>query len=199
MLFHTRATQALLPMLGLCLFTSLAALAQPTGKAAQGRKKYLFPQKDSESAYVQNITKNTDEDQDVDGSFTRLVYRPYADMLKEITELKRIHQWADTTFQRRLAALPAGGALLVTIRRQGAPNANPGLLTITATTKDGKEVFTNTPAPGTGRFFGRDLYQAQRLIPFVKLDPQALNVSIRDAKLYQTFEYLVTIPAPAAQ
>jgi hypothetical protein len=190
-LFNTR----LLSILGLGLLTSFAALAQPTGKAAQGRKKYLFPQKDSESAYVQNVTKNTDEDQEVDGSFTRLAYRPYADMLAEITELKRIHSWADTTFQRRLAALPAGGVLLVTMRRQGAPNANPSFLTVTATNKDGVEVFKHTPAAGTGRFFGRDLYQVKPQIPFVNLEPQTLNVSIRDAKLYQTFDYVVTVPA----
>jgi len=54
---------------------------------------------------------------------------------------------------------------------------------------------THTLAPGTGRFFGLDLYQAQRLIPFPKLEPQELSVSIRDAKLYQTFDYLLTLPA----
>ena len=181
--------------LGLLLLSSVAALAQPTGKAAQGRKKYMFPQKDSESAYVQNVTKNTDEDQDVDGSFTRLGYRPYADMLAEITELRRIHNWADSTYERRLAALPPGGALLVTIRRQGPKYANLEYLTLTATTKDGKEVFTQNLPATPGRFFGRDLYQAQRLIPFIKTDAQPLNVSIRDAKLYQTFEYVVNVPA----
>ncbi|GAA4355787.1 hypothetical protein GCM10023185_18970 [Hymenobacter saemangeumensis] len=179
------------------LLFSFASLAQPTGKAAQGRKKYLFPQKDAESSYVQNVTKNTEEDQDIDGSFTRLGYRPYADLLAEITELRRIHSWADTTYQRRLAALPEGGILLVTMRRQGSPNANPSYLTITATTKEGKEVFTHTPAAGTGRFFGRDLYQAKQQIPFPKMEAQTLNVSIRDAKLYQTFEYQMTVPAAA--
>jgi|GEM_PF-1200456 len=198
MRFTTRSSARFLSLLGAGLLLSFATLAQPTGKAAQGRKKYMFPQKDSESSYVQNVTKNTEEDQDIDGSFTRLGYRSYNDMLAEITELKRIHSWADTTFQRRLNALPAGGALIVTMHRQGAPNANPSYLTITATTKDGKEVFTHTPAAGTGRFFGRDLYQVQRVIPFVKLDPQTLNVSIRDAKLYQTFEYTLTVP-PTAQ
>ena len=171
------------------------ALAQPTGKAAKGRKRYTFAQKDAESPYVQNLTKNTDEEQDVDGSFTRLGYRSYADMLAEITALKKLHDWADTTFQRRVAALPPGGALLVIIHRQGPRNTDLANLTLTATTKDGKEVFTQTLAPGTGRFFGRDLYQAQRLLPFPKMDPQELNVSIRDAKLYQTFDYTLTLPA----
>jgi hypothetical protein len=194
MRFSTPAAR-LLPLLGLALLTSFVTLAQPTGKAAQGRKKYMFPQKDAESTYVQNVTKNTEEDQDVDGSFTRLGYRPYADMLAEITELKRIHSWADTTFQRHLAALPPGGALLITIHRQGAKYANLEYLTLTATSKDGKEVFNQALPATPGRFFGRDLYQAQRLIPFPKLEPQTLNVSIRDAKLYQTFEYVVTVPA----
>jgi hypothetical protein len=195
MRFSTSSSARCLALLGVGVLTSFATLAQPTGKAAQGRKKYMFPQKDAESAYVQNVTKNTDEDQEVDGSFTRLGYRSYADMLAEITELKHIHSWADTTFQRRLAALPPGGALLVTMRRQGAPAANLSFLTITVTTKDGQEVFKQTPTPGPGRFFGRDLYQAQRLIPFPKVEPQALNVSIRDTKLYQTFEYVVNVPA----
>ena len=172
-----------------------AAVAQPTGKAAQGRKRYVFAQKDPESQYIQNVTKNTDEEQDVDGSFTRLGYRTYLEMLTEIDHLKKLHDWADTTYQRRLAALPPGGALLVLIHRQGPKSIDLANLTITATTKDGKEVFNQTLAPGTGRFFGRDLYQAQRYIPFPKMEPQAINVSIRDAKLYQTFDYILTLPA----
>ena len=180
-------------LLGLC---AGAALAQPTGKAAKGRKRYTFAQKDSESpAYVQNVTKNTDEEQDVDGSFTRLGYRSYTDMLTEITALKKLHDWADTTYQRRLAALPPGGALVVTIHRQGPKNTDLANLTLTVTSKDGKEVLAQTLAPGTGRFFGRDLYQAKGIIPFPKMDPQELNVSIRDAKLYQTFDYTLTLPA----
>ena len=111
MRFITRSSARFLSLLGAGLLVSFATLAQPTGKAAQGRKKYMFPQKDTESAYVQNVTKNTEEDQEIDGSFTRLGYRPYAEMLAEITELKRIHNWADTTFQRRLTALPPGGVL----------------------------------------------------------------------------------------
>ncbi|WP_210519424.1 hypothetical protein [Hymenobacter terricola] len=181
--------------IGLLCLCAGAALAQPTGKAAKGRKRYTFAQKDSESPYVQNLTKNTDEEQDVDGSFTRLGYRSYADMLTEITHLKKLHDWADTTFQRRLAALPPGGALLVIVHRQGPKGVELANLTLTVTDKAGKEVFAQTLAPGTGRFFGRDLYQAQRLIPFPKMDPQELSVSIRDAKLYQTFDYTLTLPA----
>ena len=179
---------------GLLSLLAGAAVAQPTGKAAKGRKRYTFAQKDGVSPYVQNVTKNTDEEQDVDGSFTRLGYRSYPDMLTEIEALKKLHDWADTTYQRRLAAIPAGGVLLVTIHRQGPKNAELSNLTLTATDKTGKEVFAQTLAPGNGRFFGRDLYQAQRTIPFLKMDAQELNVSIRDAKLYQTFDYVLTLP-----
>ena len=186
----------LLPLIGLLMLPAIAALAQQTDgmKPVQNRRRYLFPQKDTESAYVQNVTKNTEEAQEIDGTFTRLAYRTYAEMLTEITELKKLHTWADSTYQRRLAALPPGGALLVTIRRKGPGNTNLANLTIAATTKDGKEVFRQTPAPGGGRFFGRDLYQAQRLIPLTKVEPQTLTVSIADAKLFQTFEYVVAVP-----
>jgi len=180
---------------GLLLLSAGAALAQPTGKAAKGRKRYTFAQRDSESPYVQNVTKNTDEDQDVDGSFTRLGYRSYPDMLTELTALKKLHDWADSTYQRRVAAIPAGGALVVTVHRQGPKGVDMANLTLTATDKAGKEVFAQTLAPATGRFFGRDLYQAQRLIPFPKMAPQELSVSIRDAKLYQTYDYTLTLPA----
>jgi hypothetical protein len=191
----SRSVRHFLTLLLLSLCTAGIALAQPTGKAAKGRKRYAFAQKDSESPYVQNVTKNTDEEQDIDGSFTRLGYRSYTDMLSEITALKKLHDWADSTYQRRVAAIPPGGALLVIIHRQGPKGAELSNLTLTATDKTGKEVFAQTLAPGTGRFFGRDLYQAQRLIPFPKMDPQELNVSIRDAKLYQTFDYTLTLPA----
>ena len=170
-------------------------LAQPTGKAAKGRKRYAFAQKDQESPYVKNVTKNTEEEQDVDGSFTRLGYRTYTEMVTELTALKKLHDWADTTYQRRVGAVPPGGALLVIIHRQGAKNTDLANLTLTATNKEGKEVFNQTLAPGTGRFFGRDLYQAKALIPFPVMDPQELSVSIRDAKLYQTFDYTLEIPA----
>ena len=179
-------------VLGLC---AGSAMAQPTGKAAQGRKRYIFAQKDAVSPYVQNVTKNTDEDQEVDGSFTRLGYRSYADMLSEIDALKKLKDWADTTYQRRVTAIPPGGTLIVTIHRQGPKNTDLANLTLTATNKEGKEVFAQALAPGTGRFFGRDLYQAQRALPLPKMEPQVLNVSIRDAKLYQTFDYLLTLPA----
>jgi hypothetical protein len=174
------------------------AMAQPTGKAAKGRSRYTFAQKDAVSPYIKNVTKNTDEEQDVDGSFTRVGYRSYTDMLTEIEALRKLKDWADTTYQRRVAAIPPGGALLVTIHRQGPQNAELSNLTLTVTAKDGKEVFAQTLAPGGGRFFGRDLYQAQRAIPFPKMDAQELNVSIRDAKLYQTFDYILTLPATAA-
>ena len=177
------------------LFAAGAALAQPTGKAAKGRKRYTFAQRDALSPYVQNVTKNTDEEQDIDGSFTRLGFRPYPEMLAELDALKKLHDWADTTYQRRVAALPPGGGLLVVIHRQGPKNTDLANLTLTATDKTGKEVFAHTLAPGPGRFFGRDLYQAQRLLSFPKLEPQELTVSIRDAKLYQTFDYLLTLPA----
>ena len=181
---------------GLLMLCAGAALAQPTGKAAKGRKRYTFAQKDSESPYVQNVTKNTDEEQDVDGSFTRLGYRSYTDMVAELTTLRKLHDWADTTYQRRVGAVPPGGTLLVIIHRQGPKNADLANLTVTVTNKAGKEVFAQPLAPGSARFFGRDLYQAKAVIPFPVLDPQELSVSIRDAKLYQTFDYTLTLPTP---
>jgi len=175
------------------------ASAQSTSKyptpAGPPRKKYMFAQKDPECPVVANITKNTDEDADVTGSYTRVCYRSPAEMLAEIDELRRIHTWADTTYQRRLAALPPGGALLLTIHRQGAKNADPSSLTLTARTKDGAEVYTATPKPGTGRFFGRDLYQAQQAVPFVKPTvPGPYVLSIMDNRLRQVFEYQLSIP-----
>ncbi len=182
-------------LLALLLLSAGAVLAQPTGKAAKGRSRYTFAQRDAESPYVKNVTKNTDEEQDIDGSFTRLGYRSYNDLLTEITHLKKLHDWADTTYQRRLAALPPGGALLVMVHRQGPKGVEMANLTLTATDKTGKQVFAQTLAPATGRFFGRDLYQGKAAIPFPKMDPQDLNISIRDAKLYQTFDYTLEIPA----
>ena len=176
-----------------------AASAQSTSKyptpAGPPRKKYLFAQKDPECPVVANITKNTDEDADITGSYTRVCYRSPVEMLAEIDELRRIHTWADSTYQRRLAALPPGGALVLTIRRQGAKNADPSSLTLTARTKDGAEVYTATPKPGTGRFFGRDLYQAQQAVPFVKPTvPGPYLLSVTDNKLRQVFEYQLSIP-----
>jgi hypothetical protein len=182
-------------ILGFLLLGAGSVLAQPTGKAAKGRKRYTFAQKDSESPYVQNVTKNTDEEQEVDGSFTRLGYRSAADMLKEIEALRKLKDWADTTYQRRVAAIPPGGALVVTVHRQGPKGVEMANLTLTATDKAGKEVFAQTLPAAAGRFFGRDLYQGKTVLPFPKIDPQELNVSIRDAKLYQTFDYTLTLPA----
>jgi hypothetical protein len=169
-----------------------AAHAQsPNGPA---RKRYMFAQKNPECPVVANLTKNTDEDAEVTGTYTHVCYRSPEEMLLEINELRKIHDWADSTYQRRLAALPAGGALVLNIRRQGSKNADPSLLTLSARTKDGKEVFAATPKPGFGRFFGRDLYQNQQLIPFIKLDPAAgpLTLVIVDTRLRQQFEYQLT-------
>ncbi|MBF9140384.1 hypothetical protein [Hymenobacter properus] len=182
-------------LLSLLLLGAGSVLAQPTGKAAKGRKRYTFAQRDSESPYVQNVTKNTDEEQEVDGSFTRLGYRSAADMLKEIDALRKLKDWADSTYQRRLAAIPPGGALVVTVHRQGPKGVEMSNLTLTVTDKAGKEVFAQTLPAGTGRFFGRDLYQGKTVLPFPKMEAQELNVSIRDAKLYQTFDYILTLPA----
>ncbi len=183
----------------LFVFAIPTASAQSTSKystpAGPPRKKYMFAQKDPECPVVANITKNTDEDADITGSYTRVCYRSPVEMLAEIDELRRIHTWADSTYQRRLAALPPGGALMLTIHRQGAKNADPSSLTLTARTKDGAEVYTATPKPGTGRFFGRDLYQAQQAVPFVKpAVPGPYLLSITDNKLRQVFEYQLTIP-----
>ena len=195
MQFLPRLARHILTVGLLTLCAGTVALAQPTGKAAKGRKRYAFAQKDAESPYVQNVTKNTDEEQDVDGSFTRLGYRSYNDMLTEITALKKLHDWADTTYQRRVAAIPVGGAMVVVVHRQGPKGVEMSNLTLTATDKTGKEVFAQTLAPATGRFFGRDLYQGKAVIPIPQMEPQELNVSIRDAKLYQTYDYTLTLPA----
>jgi hypothetical protein len=184
---------------GLWSVAAPTASAQSTDKyptpAGPPRKKYMFAQKDPECPVVANITKNTDEDADITGAYTRVCYRSPVEMLAEIDELRRIHTWADSTYQRRLAALPPGGALMLTIRRQGAKNADPSSLTLTARTKDGAEVYTATPKPGTGRFFGRDLYQAQQAVPFVKPTvPGPYLLSVTDNKLRQVFEYQLSMP-----
>jgi hypothetical protein len=184
---------------GLVSVAAPVALAQSASKyptpAGPPRKKYMFAQKDPECPVVANITKNTDEDADITGSYTRVCYRSPAEMLAEIDELRRIHTWADSTYQRRLAALPPGGALLLTIHRQGAKNTDFANLALVARTKDGAEVYTATPKPSTGRFFGRDLYQAQQAVPFVKpAVPGPYLLSITDSRLRQVFEYQLTIP-----
>ena len=180
------------------LATSEAA-AQSTDKyptpAGPPRKRYVFAQKDPECPVVANVTKNADEDADVTGSYTRVCYRSAAELQAEIQELSKLHNWADTTYQRRLAAVPAGGALVVIMHRRGAQNTDPSSLLLTARTKDGAEVYTATPKPGTGRFFGRDLYQAQQAVPFVKpAVPGPYLLTIQDTKLKQVFEYQLSIP-----
>ena len=114
-------------------------------------------------------------------------------MRTEIDELRRLHTWADTTYQRRLAALPPGGALQVTIHRKGPGSANLANTVVTATSKTGQEIFKMVPPTTPGRFFGRDLYQAQGLLPLPKLEAQELKVTVGDAKLYLAFEYVVTV------
>lgn len=174
------------------------ATAQTTDKyptpAGPPRKRYVFAQKDPECPAVANVTKNTDEDADKSGSYTRVCYRSAIELQAEIDELRKIHSWADSTYQRRLAALPAGGALVLTMHRRGAQNTDPSSLTLTARTKEGVEVYTATPKPGTGRFFGRDLYQATQAVPFVKpAMPGPYTLLVTDNKLKQVFEYQLTI------
>lgn len=179
-------------LLSLLLLSTVAVSAQYM--AGKPRKKYTFPKKDDESAYVLNVTKNTDEDAEVDACVTRVAYLPYADLLAQINELKRINSWADTTYQRRLAQLPAGGQLTVTMYRRGAKNADPAYLSLLAKTKAGEELL-NLPGldAGQGRFWNRDLYVSKRIIPFVKVpaEEQEVFLTINDAKTKQNFEYII--------
>lgn len=171
-----------------------AATALPAFRPGPARKRYMFPQKEAEGTYVLNVTKNTDEDSEKDGSYTRLSYLPYSLMLAQLAELKKIYYWADSTYQRRLTALPPGGALQLTMYRRGAANADPSLLTLTAQTKSGEEVWRAVPKAGQGRFWNRDLYKVEQLIPFVKIaDNQALSVTVIDPRQRQTFEYVVQV------
>jgi len=178
-------------LLATLLTCTLAASAQyMPGKP---RKKYMVAKKDEECPYVLNVTKNTDEDAEVDACVTRVAYRPYADLLTEIDALKKIKGWADTTYQRRFSQLPPGGELSVTMYRRGAANADPALLSVVAKDKQGQEVL-NVPAlvAGNGRFWNRDLYMSKRTIPFVKTEaPQELSLLVNDAKTKQTFEYII--------
>ena len=189
----------LLPAAG--LLGTLAAQAQSApGKllppSGPPRKHYMFAQKEADCPLVANVTKNTDEDADISGSYTKVCYRSPTEMLLEVNELRKIHDWADSTYARRLAALPPGGALLVTIHRQGPKGADPAYLFFTAKNKDGQDVFSYNPASATGRFFGRDLYQQQLLIPFPKLDAAwPLALTINDSRLRQLFEYTINQPA----
>ncbi|MCA8830638.1 hypothetical protein [Hymenobacter pini] len=178
-------------LLAVLVLSTLAASAQyMPGKP---RKKYTFPKKDEESPYVLNVTKNTDEDAEVDACVTRVAYRPYSLLLTEINELKRMNNWADSTYQRRFQQLPAGGQLVVTMYRRGSQNADPAYLSVVGKTKDGKEVL-NVPGltAGNGRFWNRDLYMSKRTVPFVKVDaPQDIYLTINDAKTKQNFEYII--------
>ncbi|RAK70270.1 hypothetical protein [Hymenobacter edaphi] len=156
------------------------------------RKKYMLPKKDSECPYVQNVTKNTEDDQEVEGTFTRLAYRPYSELLTEINELRKMNNWADSTYQRRFNTLPAGGTLTIIMHRKGPKNADPSLLTVAALTKDGQPLMSQQLTPGTGRFWNRDLYLSTRTIPFVKTEQAGpVSVIITDAKLKQHFDYIV--------
>ncbi|WP_045690065.1 hypothetical protein [Hymenobacter sp. AT01-02] len=178
-------------LLSVLMLGALASSAQyMPGKP---RKKYTFPKKDEESPYVLNVTKNTDEDAEVDACVTRVAYRPYAELLTEINELKRMNNWADTTYQRRFQQLPAGGQLTVTMYRRGAANADPAYLSLVAKNKDGKEVLNMAELPGgQGRFWNRDLYMSKRTVPFTKVEgPQDVTLTINDAKTKQNFEYII--------
>jgi len=174
----------------LLLFALLASAQYMPGTP---RKKYLRPKKDEECQYVLNVTKNTDEDAEVDACVTRVAYRPYAELLTEIDALRKMNNWADTTYQRRFSQLPPGGQLVVTMYRRGGANADPAYLSVVGKDKDGKEIF-NVPAlpKGQGRFWNRDLYVSKRAIPFVRTEtPQDVALFINDIKTKQMFEYII--------
>lgn len=191
-----------LPFFFFCAF----ALAAPAAVRAQddapkkpkpgpARKRTMFAKADPDCPSVLNVTKNTDEESEISGSYTKICYRSPAELLVELNEYRKMNAWADSTYQRKLAALPAGGVLVLTIRRQGQKNADPSYLTLTGRTKDGQEVYKQTPPAATGRFWGRDLYQVVQTLPFVKTtstDPVLL--SVEDVRLRQTFEYEVKVP-----
>lgn len=169
--------------------------AIPSFKTGVARKRYLFPQKEAQGSNVLNVTKNTDEDAEKDGTYTRLSYLPYPMMLTQLAELRKIYYWADSTYQRRLMALPAGGALQLTIYRRGAANADPSLLVLQALNKAGQEVWRAAPRAGNGCFWNRDLYKAEQQLPFIKTaDNQPLTVKIYDPRQGQTYEYVVQMP-----
>ncbi|GAA3994410.1 hypothetical protein GCM10022408_00970 [Hymenobacter fastidiosus] len=178
----------------LLLVTLLSSLAASAQMITPERKRYMRPRKDEECALVQNVTKNTDEDSQKDATMTRVAYRPYAEMLTAIDAQREMNRWADSTYQRRLRLLPPGGELTVTMYRRGAANADPSLLSLSAKDKEGKEVFTQVLAPGSGRFWNQDQYKSVRSIPFVKMEtPQPLTLTIADAKLKHSFEYIVEV------
>ena len=172
-----------------------AGPAIPDFKVGAARKRYLFPQKEAQGSNVLNVTKNTDEDAEKDGSYTRLSYLPYPLMLAQLAELRKIYYWQDSTYQRRLTALPAGGALQLTIYRRGAANADPSLLVLQALNKDGQEVWRAAPKAGNGRFWNRDLYKSEQQISFIKsIDNQLLTIKIYDPRQGQIYEYVVQMP-----
>ncbi|TGE16384.1 hypothetical protein [Hymenobacter elongatus] len=175
----------------LSLFTSLAASAQ---MVTPERKRYMRPKKDEECALVFNVTKNTDEDSQKDASMTRVVYRPYAELLTALDAMREMNRWADSTYQSRFKNLAPAGELQVTMYRRGAQNADPSALSLSAKTKEGKEVFAQTLTAGSGRFWNQDQYKSERTIPFVKMEmPQPLTLIITDAKLKQDFEYIINV------
>lgn len=172
-----------------------AVPAIPDFKTGVARKRYLFPQKEAQGSNVLNVTKNTDEDAEKDGTYTRLSYLPYPLMLTQLSELRKINYWADSTYQRRLTALPAGGALQLTIYRRGAANADPSLLVLQALTKAGQEIWRAAPRAGNGRFWNRDLYKSEQQLSFIKTaDNQPITVKIYDPRQGQTYEYVVQMP-----
>ena len=73
----TRPLHGLLFIVGLGLGTTGAAHAQApdASKFITNKRHYVFAQRDAESPAVQNVTKNTDEEADVNGTYTRLAYR----------------------------------------------------------------------------------------------------------------------------
>ena len=171
------------------------APAIPDFKVGVARKRYLFPAKETQGSNVLNVTKNTDEDAEKDGTYTRLSYLPYATMRAQLDEMRKIYYWPDSTYQRRLAALPAAGTLQLTIYRRGAPNADPSLLVLQALNKAGQEVWRAAPRPARGRFWNRDLYKTEQQLTFVKTaDSQPLTVKIYDPRQGQIYEYVVQMP-----
>lgn len=188
----TGATAQAQPSSPTAAATTASEDAAPAYRPGPARKRYMFPQKEAQGSNVLNVTKNTDEDAEKDGSYTRLSYLPYATLVAQIDAQRKMNAWADSTYQRRFAALPPGGALQLTMYRRGGANADPSLLTLTAQTKAGQQVWRAVPKAGAGRFWNRDLYKAEQLIPFVKTaDNQPLTVTITDSRQRQTYEYVV--------
>lgn len=188
----TRPASSTSPTTSAALATVPAAPKIPDFKVGNPRKRYLFPAKETQGSNVLNVTKNTDEDAEKDGTYTRLSFLPYPTLLAQLDEMRKIYYWQDSTYQRRLAALPATGTLQLTIYRRGGANADPSLLVLQALTKTGEEVWRVAPKPATGRFWNRDLYKTEQQLPFVKTtDNQPLTVKIYDPRQGQIYEYVV--------